>query len=164
MKDTLIARTSSPRRQPSTVLAPHRTTHGSCAWSLPSRNETLRQPQDGAAAAASLRSIDGRALSNPLVEAEDARLSGTLRSLARRVKGLNFIAARPADTLLRADTYPADYFAEPPIAAFSPIPTPQRSELQRSESPRSASDLIRPRTSKAAPKPAPRLAPQAQVA
>lgn len=120
MKDTTFARTFPLDRLQATetVTAPRRNTHGSCAWSLPSRTQTLRQPQDGAAGA-SVRSIDGRTLTNPLVEAEDARLNGTLRSLARRVRGLNVMQSRPTESLLQTDFY----FAESPvIAAMTPLP------------------------------------------
>ena len=88
---------------------PRRTTHGSCAWSLPSRLEVQRQPQDGAQVGArpngSIRSIDERSFPS---EAEDARLSGGLRSLARRVRGLNVITY-----VVRPSAPPSEtYFAE----------------------------------------------------
>jgi hypothetical protein len=72
------------------ALAPRRTTHGSCAWTLPSTLSTSpRQPQDGAPMFTQVRSIDGRSSLNTSVEADDAVLCGSLRSLARRVMGLN---------------------------------------------------------------------------
>lgn len=115
MKDTSVSRTFLSGHPDA---MPQRTTHGSCAWSLPSRRETLRQPQDGAGPAAVARSMDGRMSGNPLLgveeaRADDARLSGNLRSLARRVTGLNVMQARPTESLLRAEALPVRYFAEP---------------------------------------------------
>jgi hypothetical protein len=77
------------------VMAPRRTTHGSCAWTLPSSlAPSLRQPQDGARTSTQIRSIDNRL--NAANEADDAVLSGSLRSLARRVMGLNVMNSKRA--------------------------------------------------------------------
>lgn len=150
MKDTTFARTFPPDRlqaaEAAAALAtPRRNTHGSCAWSLPSRGQALRQPQDGAVSAASLRSIDGRTLSNPLVEADDARLNGSLRSLARRVKGLNVMQARSADSHLQTDLY----FAEQPIASLTNLPVFRAEPASQRKTP----ETSRPRTAKPAVQP-----------
>ncbi|QMV19344.1 hypothetical protein GOB94_12120 [Granulicella sp. 5B5] len=150
MKDTSFARTFPPDRlqaaeAAAALAAPRRTTHGSCAWSLPSRGQALRQPQDGAANASSLRSIDGRPLANPLVEADDARLNGSLRSLARRVKGLNVMQSRPADALLQTEFY----FSEKPVASLTPLP----SDRTEAAPPRKTPDTARPRNAKPALQP-----------
>lgn len=147
MKDTMLTRTFPVDRLQTAVTAtPHRTTHGGCAWSLPSRYEsTLRQPQDGAIPNGTLHSIDSidpvdatdaRPHSNRPVEAEDARLNGTLRSLARRVKGLNIMQYRPADPVLQTSLY----FSEPAIASLTPLPS------LRPEPTRKAPNNARPRT------------------
>ena len=153
MKDTTFTRTfPADRLQVPVAITPQRTTHGSCAWSLPSRYQSeLRQPQDGAIINGTLHSIDSadatdaRTHSNPLVEAEDARLNGTLRSLARRVKGLNIMHYRPAEPALQTSLH----FSEPAIAALPPL-----SGLRNTEPTRKTPDASRPRTTK----------PQAQVA
>lgn len=150
MKDTSPARTFPPDRLQAAEAAaalstPRRTTHGSCAWSLPSRGQSLRQPQDGSPSAASLRSIDGRPLANPLVEADDARLNGSLRSLARRVKGLNVMQTRTTESLLHTEFY----FAEPPIASLTPLPSLRTEPAAQRKSP----DASRPRAAKPALQP-----------
>ncbi len=102
MSDTTFAHTfPSDRLQATAANNPRRTTHGSGGWTLPSRFGVLRQPQDGAltgnaVTGSSLRTINGRPYST-MVEAEDARLSGSLRSLARRVRGLNVMSEPPSD-------------------------------------------------------------------
>lgn len=91
--------------------APHRTTHGSHAWSLPSRYESLRQPQDGAVLTSD-EDTESTALSTnakKIRESADAHLSGTMRSLARRVMGLNVTAYRSHPAFKQ----PEPYFAEP---------------------------------------------------
>jgi hypothetical protein len=85
------------------AMAPRRTTHGSCAWTLPSSiSQSLRQPQDGAPNFSQVRSIDNRM--NSANEPDDAVLCGSLRSLARRVMGLNVMnAKRAVAAVTRAD-------------------------------------------------------------
>jgi hypothetical protein len=85
------------------ALAPRRTTHGSCAWTLPSSiSPSLRQPQDGAPTFTGVRSIDSR--TSAANEPDDAVLSGSLRSLARRVMGLNVMKPmRMATAVTRQD-------------------------------------------------------------
>jgi hypothetical protein len=100
------------------VDAPRRTPHGSHAWSLPSQNLTLRQPQDGALTDASQIAGMGdvsqprtkivRSAGTSLREPEDAHLSGTMRSLARRVLGLNVTAQKNVPAFKQ----PEPYFAE----------------------------------------------------
>jgi hypothetical protein len=74
--------------------------HGSIAWSVPSAETALCQPQDGAfdprkrgLERADVQEIGPRA---PRLgsEPEDARLTGGTRSLSRRVMGLN-VTAKP---------------------------------------------------------------------
>jgi hypothetical protein len=103
MSDTTFAHTfPSDRSEVTAANRPRRTTHGSGGWTLPSGLGSLRQPQDGALtngvsnSSAVIRPINKNASSAGL-EAEDARLNGSLRSLARRVKGLNVMSARPAE-------------------------------------------------------------------
>jgi hypothetical protein len=102
---------------------PRRTTHGSHAWSLPSRFQTLRQPQDGAIG----NPIEGQETSaspksvNMLREPEDAYLSGTMRSLARRVLGLNVTAVHKTS---QAFNQQERYFAEPNLPKL--LKNPQR--------------------------------------
>jgi hypothetical protein len=74
--------------------------HGSVAWSVPSDEANLRQPQDGASETrrrgserADVQQIGPRA-TRLLSEPEDARLTGGTRSLSRRVMGLN-VTAKP---------------------------------------------------------------------
>jgi hypothetical protein len=100
------------RMQPLPAEAPRRTTHGSCAWTLPFANNSMRQPQDGAltvsaqpVSSARLRSLRSRATAGT----DDDRLSGATRSLASRILGLNgFASRRPA-----LELEPDRYFAEP---------------------------------------------------
>lgn len=109
MSDTTFARTfPSDRLQATAANMPRRTMHGSGGWTLPSQFEALRQPQDGAltsagfAGTSAVRPIDGRSYTS-VMEADDARLNGTLRSLACRVKGLNVRPAMASD-LTQLDT------------------------------------------------------------
>ncbi len=95
-----------------TASLPRRTTHGGCAWSLPSRDAALVQPQDGALTGPghSISSTMLNALrAKPASEASDAKLTGTTRSLSSRILGLNGMKFRPAP-VLDADT--ERYFAE----------------------------------------------------
>jgi hypothetical protein len=87
------------------AMAPRRTTHGSCAWTLPSSlSQSLRQPQDGAPTYTPVRSIDTRL--NAANEPDDAVLCGSLRSLARRVMGLNVMnSKRAVAAVLRQDSF-----------------------------------------------------------
>jgi hypothetical protein len=79
---------------------PRRTTHGSHAWSLPSQRVLQLQPQDGAISQPTENEVSiGTSRLSPvdtsmLREPEDAHLSGAMRSLARRVIGLNVTASR----------------------------------------------------------------------
>ncbi len=109
MSDTTFARTfPSDRLQATAANLPRRTMHGSGGWTLPSHFGALRQPQDGALTSgvtngsSTVRPIDGRSYAS-VVEADDDRLNGSLRSLACRVKGLNVRPARPSD-LTQLDT------------------------------------------------------------
>ncbi|WP_263378008.1 hypothetical protein [Granulicella paludicola] len=109
MSDTTFARTfPSDRLQATAANTPRRTMHGSGGWTLPSQFGALRQPQDGALTSgitngtSSIRPIDGRSYTS-VMEADDARLNGSLRSLACRVKGLNVRPALPSD-LTQLDT------------------------------------------------------------
>ncbi|HEY5330021.1 MAG TPA: hypothetical protein VIJ79_09070 [Acidobacteriaceae bacterium] len=72
--------------------------HGSTAWSVPSAETALCQPQDGASdprkrglERADVQEIGPRAL-RLASEPEDARLTGGTRSLSRRLMGLNVTA------------------------------------------------------------------------
>jgi len=99
-------------QQPTEAEAPRRTTHGSCAWTLPFGTTSLRQPQDGALTASaqpvtSARPKQQRSRATP--DADDDRLNGTTRSLSNRVLGLNGFAARR----LSLEVEPDRYFAEP---------------------------------------------------
>jgi hypothetical protein len=87
------------------AIAPRRTTHGSCAWTLPSSlSQSLRQPQDGAPTFTQVRSIDSRI--NAATEPDDAILCGSLRSLARRVMGLNVVdPKRVVTAVTRQDVF-----------------------------------------------------------
>jgi hypothetical protein len=81
------------------AVAPRRTTHGSTAWTTPSRyTDFLAQPQDGAltnpAADSSERTSRVHSISASARESKDAHLTGSMRSLARRVLGLNVTAPR----------------------------------------------------------------------
>ncbi len=151
MKDTTFTRTfPADRLQAATTVTPHRTPHGSCAWSLPSRYQSApRQPQDGAITNGTLHSIDSaddtRSHSNLPVNAEDAHLNGTLRSLARRVKGLNIMHYRPAEPALQTSLF----LSESPIAALTTLPA-----LRNTEPARKAPETSRARATK----------PQSQVA
>jgi hypothetical protein len=117
------------RMQPSAADAPRRTTHGSCAWTLPFGTTTLRQPQDGALTGpaqpvSSTRLKQLRPHAAP--DTEDDRLSGATRSLSNRILGLNgFTARRP---LLEAE--PERYFAEP-LRMTKPEPLRKAKELVR---------------------------------
>jgi hypothetical protein len=97
---------------------PRRTTHGGCAWSLPSRdgNLAMRQPQDGALTHAAhsistsmLNALRSKPVASVPADANDDKLSGATRSLASRILGLN--GMKPlAKPVLDAD---ADrYFSE----------------------------------------------------
>jgi hypothetical protein len=94
------ARIDTPIASEAGFDGPRRTTHGSHAWSLPSQRESQRQPQDGAVATpVEENEISARPRLSPvdtsmLREPEDAHLSGAMRSLARRVIGLNVTASR----------------------------------------------------------------------
>jgi hypothetical protein len=127
-----------------TTTTPRRTTHGGCAWSLPSRDGSLalRQPQDGALTNAA-HSISATMLSAlrsrpsaASTQASDDKLTGATRSLASRILGLNGMKPLPRP-VLDADT--ERYFAEhsPKLKresirkgpdgsrAFTRIPSPQ---------------------------------------
>jgi hypothetical protein len=93
------------RMQDATGETPRRTTHGSHAWSLPSRyDDSLRQPQDGAAATP----VEDRETAH-VSSIDDARLSGGMRSLAHRVLGLNVTAVRQPQPAFAQEQ---SYFAE----------------------------------------------------
>ncbi len=105
------------RMQTQTADAPRRTTHGSCAWTLPFSNTALRQPQDGAsrdtaltnstAPVTSTRLKKLRSLAAP--DTDDDRLSGATRSLSNRILGLNGFTLRR----MLPEVEPERYFAEP---------------------------------------------------
>jgi hypothetical protein len=116
------------RMQSSVAETPRRTTHGSCAWTLPFGTTTLRQPQDGVprdgALTGSAQPLTSTRLkqlrSRPATDTDDDRLSGATRSLSNRVLGLNgFTGRRPP-----LDVEPERYFAEPlrmPPPAAEPL-------------------------------------------
>lgn len=99
------------RMQNSVADVPRRTTHGSCAWTLPFGTTSLRQPQDGAltgsppGTSTRLKQLRPHATS----DTDDDRLSGATRSLSNRVLGLNGFTGR--SPLLEIE--PERYFAEP---------------------------------------------------
>ncbi len=69
---------------------PRRATHGGSAWALASEEKVNYQPQDGAVEPRKrVADIAARLRKAPAGEPEDARLTGTTRSLLRRVSGLN---------------------------------------------------------------------------
>jgi hypothetical protein len=106
------------------AMAPRRTTHGSCAWTLPSSlTQSLRQPQDGAPTFTQVRAIDSRL--NAANEADDAVLCGSLRSLARRVMGLNVMNSKRAVAAVLRQNDLRDETA----ARKSPEPTRQSGSL-----------------------------------
>lgn len=97
----------SLNKRKSTASAPwYRHSHGGVEFS-PDRGRDAGQPQDGASDAganegmAKIASIGSRM--NPLLgpEPEDARLTGTTRSLYRRVMGLNVSAPQAVDPKTR---------------------------------------------------------------
>jgi hypothetical protein len=89
-------------------LATRRTAHGGTAWGARPECE-LRQPQDGGfelEVRSRVAEITAHLSRNGFVEPEDARLTGTTRSLMRRLMGLNVLsrkaqrAAAPLRSLL----------------------------------------------------------------
>jgi len=89
-------------------VGPRRTVHGGTAWGAKSENE-MRQPQDGGLdldVRSRVAEISAHLNRTSLVEPEDARITGTTRSLMRRLTGLNVLsrktqkAAVPLRTLL----------------------------------------------------------------
>ncbi len=102
MQDQNVAPfTKMNRLQPAGGVEPqraatHRATHGSSAWSTPSRNPSMSQPQDGASErqerASRLLFLQASLHTSLSDEPEDARMTGGTRSLTRRVLGLNVIA------------------------------------------------------------------------
>jgi len=80
---------------------PRRITHGSIAWSLPRGANILRQPQDGAPSETNPLLAAAQNRPSPL-EPEDATLTGSTRSLTRRLMGLNVTEAprKPATTAI----------------------------------------------------------------
>jgi len=77
-------------------MGTRRTAHGSTAWGARPEME-MRQPQDGAAgpdARARVAEITAHLNRNGFIEPEDARITGTTRSLMRRLMGLNVIGRK----------------------------------------------------------------------
>ena len=72
---------------------PRRVNHGGAAW-LKRRGDELRQPQDGAYPDRVVSSKEN----SRLEEGEDAQITGSTRSLGRRLLGLN-VVARAAEGL-----------------------------------------------------------------
>lgn len=98
--------------------SPRRTTHGGCAWSLPSRDRdsALRQPQDGSltnagqsVASGMLSALRARTETLTTTHDHDDKLSGATRSLSSRVLGLNGMKPKPG---LPIDTDTERYFEE----------------------------------------------------
>ena len=76
----------------------HRTAHGGAAWVVAAAANIHYQPQDGApdpriALRSQITDIASRLRSAFSGEPEDARITGTTRSLSRRVSGLNNVSA-----------------------------------------------------------------------
>ena len=85
-----------------------RTAHGGTAWGARPENE-MKQPQDGGAdldVRSRLAEISAHPNRLGFIEPEDARITGTTRSLMRRLMGLNVLsrkaqkAAAPLRSLL----------------------------------------------------------------
>jgi len=99
MQDRNYSPTAPSRSAPASVLpdagAARRVNHGSSAWSLPSRQPSGIQPQDGSltnpprVAAMPSRANGGKVAG----ETDDSRITGGTRSLSRRVLGLNNVTA-----------------------------------------------------------------------
>jgi hypothetical protein len=73
-----------------------RTAHGSTAWGARPEME-MRQPQDGAAdpdIRSRVAEISAHLNRNSFIEPEDARITGTTRSLMRRLMGLNVLGRK----------------------------------------------------------------------
>ncbi len=89
--------------------AARRANHGGSGWSLPSRLSACLQPQDGSQAAAPrVARMPVRPGSWKLAcESDDARITGTTRSLSRRVLGLNNVAADQRKNPLATSALPA---------------------------------------------------------
>jgi hypothetical protein len=116
------------RMQTPAADAPRRTTHGSCAWTLPFGTTSLRQPQDGALTGsaqpvASTRLKQLRSHATP--DTDDDRLSGATRSLSNRVLGLNGFTGRSPHQV-----EPERYFAEPLLMPKSE-PIRKATEMRR---------------------------------
>lgn len=89
-------------------VGPRRTVHGGTAWGARSEND-MRQPQDGGLdldVRSRVAEISAHLNRMNFVEPEDARITGTTRSLMRRLTGLNVLsrkaqkAAVPLSSLL----------------------------------------------------------------
>lgn len=83
---------SSPSLRAYASGAARRVNHGGAAW-LKRRADELRQPQDGA-----LTQDDSTSEDHKRIEAEDAQITGSTRSLGSRLMGLN-VAARASAVL-----------------------------------------------------------------
>lgn len=116
------------RMQTPVAETPRRTTHGSCAWTLPFGTTTLRQPQDGVprdgALTGSSQPVSSTRVkqlrSRAATDTDDDRLSGATRSLSNRVLGLNGFTGGRAPL----EVEPERYFAEPlrmPKPAAEPL-------------------------------------------
>ena len=69
---------------------PRRVAHGGVAWAVNRQEINLHQPQDGASdTRGRVTDIGSRLLKIAASEPEDARLTGSTRSLVRRLSGLN---------------------------------------------------------------------------
>jgi len=78
-------------------IGPKRGVHGGTPWGTRPENE-MRQPQDGGAdldVRSRVAEINSKLNRTGLIEPEDARITGTTRSLMRRLMGLNIIAPKP---------------------------------------------------------------------
>jgi len=133
MRNLSLTAPALPRRSPraETVLGPRRSDVGGSPWSLASHYDSLRQPQDGALT--DLPQLAPRSARLPLdanvqEESNDARLSGTTRSLFRRVLGLNVMTAKLKSPGIQAQDR---YYAEPQAVKAGIAPAIAASVSQR---------------------------------
>jgi len=79
-----------------------RTAHGSTAWGArPDSENEMYQPQDGGVdmdVRSRVAEISAHLSRTGIIEPEDARITGTTRSLMRRLMGLNVIGRKTPQT------------------------------------------------------------------
>ncbi len=126
------------RFQTLATASPRRTTHGGCAWSLPSRDQNLalRQPQDGSltspcqsVASSMLSALRAKATNLAATHAHDDKLSGATRSLSSRILGLNGMKTQYKPAM---DTDSERYFAEASVvipAGLARQPSPRKGPI-----------------------------------